>query len=62
MKSSSKRLAQDLEDMAPELGPFIQKEHTMVRQRHLARTGEMLAADQSHIRDGMMRGRDTVGP
>jgi len=31
------RLAQNLEDMAPELGPFIQEEHTLVGQRHLAR-------------------------
>ena len=31
------RLAQDLEDMAAELGPFIQEEHAMVGQRHVTR-------------------------
>jgi hypothetical protein len=30
------RLAQDLQDMAAELGQFIQEEHAVVGQRHLA--------------------------
>ena len=31
-----KRLAQDLKDMAAELGQFIQEEHAIVGQRHFA--------------------------
>jgi len=31
------RLPQDLADMAAALGPFIQEEHAVVGQRHLAR-------------------------
>jgi hypothetical protein len=31
--------------MAAELGEFIQKEHAMVGQRHLARHGDVPAAD-----------------
>ena len=50
-----KRLAQDLEDMPPELRPFIQEEHAVVRQRHLARHGDVPATDQPDIRDRMMR-------
>jgi hypothetical protein len=34
-------LAQDLEHMAAELGPFIQEESTMVRERHLPRHRHM---------------------
>ena len=30
-------LAQDLQDMASELGQFIQEKHAMVGQRHVAR-------------------------
>jgi hypothetical protein len=39
------QLVQHLQDMAAELGEFIQEEHTMVRQRHLARHGDVPAAD-----------------
>src|SRR4030095_4276879 len=31
------RLAQDLQDMAPELGELIQEEHAMMDQRHVTR-------------------------
>jgi hypothetical protein len=40
-----KRLAQDLEDMPPELRQFIEEEHAVVRQRHLAQHREVPAAD-----------------
>ena len=36
------RLPQDLQDMAAELGVFIQKEHTIVGQRHVARRASCL--------------------
>jgi hypothetical protein len=49
-----KRLAQDLEDMPPELRQFIEEEHAVVRQRHLARHGDVPAADQPHSRHGIM--------
>ncbi len=48
------QLTQDLEDMAPALGPFIQPEHAGVRPRHLARHGKMPAADQPHIGHGLV--------
>ena len=55
------RLAQDLEDMPPELRPFIDEENAVVRPRHLARHGEGPAADQPHIRDRLMRGATRPG-
>jgi hypothetical protein len=39
-------LSQDLEDMPPERQQFIQEENAVVRPRHLARHGEVPAADQ----------------
>jgi hypothetical protein len=51
-----KRLAQDLEDMPPELRPFIQEAPVAMGPRHLARRGDEPAADQPHIRDRLMRG------
>jgi hypothetical protein len=53
-----KRLAQDLEHMAAALGPFIQQDHAMVGERHLARTRHVAPADQPRIRDGVV-GRAT---
>ena len=47
--------------MASELRQFIQEEHAVVRQRHLARPGEVAAADQPHIRKGVMRGATWAG-
>jgi hypothetical protein len=56
-----KRLAQDLEDMAAELRPFIPEAPALVRPRHLAWHGEVPTADQPHIRDGMVRGATRAG-
>jgi hypothetical protein len=50
-------LAQDPQDMAAALRPCIQQEHPMVRQRHLARHGDLPAADQAHLREGVRRAR-----
>ena len=49
------RLPQDLQDMAAELGQFIQEEHAVVRQRDLARHRHVAATDQPHIRDGVKK-------
>jgi hypothetical protein len=54
------RLAQDLEDLAAEFGPFIQQEHAVVGQRHLARQRHMAPADPPRVRDGV-EGRETAG-
>jgi hypothetical protein len=51
-----KGLAQDLQDMAAEPGPFIQEAPAVVRPRHLPGHGEVPTADQPHLRDGVMRG------
>ena len=51
------RLAQDLEDMAAELGPFIREEHAVVGQRHLARQRHVAPGDPPDRR-GALRGRD----
>ena len=51
-------MPQYLQDMAAELGEFIQKEHAMVGQRHLARPRPVAPAEQPRIRDGML-GRAT---
>jgi hypothetical protein len=42
--------------MAPELRQFIQEEHAVVRQRHLARHRDLAAIDQAYIGDRVMRG------
>jgi hypothetical protein len=47
-------LAQDLDHMTAKLGQFIQEDHALVRQRHLARHLYMAPADQPDIRDGVM--------
>jgi hypothetical protein len=48
------RLAQHLQDVAPELRQFIQKEDAVGRQRHFARPRQRPATDQTYIRDGEM--------
>jgi hypothetical protein len=58
MLQHAQRLAQDLQDMAAELGPFIQEEHAIVGQRDLAGHRDVAAADQPRIREGMV-GRAT---
>ena len=55
------RLAQDLEHLAAKLLPFIQEEHAVVGQRHVARQRHVAPTDQPDIRDGVMGGRDTGG-
>jgi hypothetical protein len=52
------RLVQGFQDMTAELGQFIQEEHTIMGQRYVARQGDVSAAEQPHIRDGVM-GRTT---
>src|SRR6266511_1288353 len=42
-------VAQDLKDMAAELGPCIQEAHAMVGQRHVARHRHVAPADQPRI-------------
>ena len=49
------RLSQHLQHTAPELGQFVEKQHPVVRQRHLARPRRLPAADQRHLRDGVVR-------
>jgi hypothetical protein len=51
-------LAQDFENMAAELGPFIQEEHAIMGQRHVARHRHGAPTNQPHIRDGVV-GRTT---
>jgi hypothetical protein len=51
------RLPQDLQDMAAEHRQFIQKQHAMMRQRHFPGRRYVAAADQPHIRDGVMGAR-----
>ena len=55
------RLAQDLEDLAAALGPFIQEAHAMVGQRLVARHRHMAAADQPRIREGVVRRATRAG-
>jgi hypothetical protein len=43
------RLAQDLEDLAAELGEFIQQEHPVVRPLYLGGHGHLRAADQPEV-------------
>jgi hypothetical protein len=55
------RLAQDLQHVAAARRPFIQQEHPMVGQRHVAWHWHLPATDQPHIWDGMMRGPTRPG-
>jgi hypothetical protein len=55
------QLAQDLQDVAAELREFIQTEQAVVRQRYLARQRDLAAADQPHIRDGVVRSPEGAG-
>jgi hypothetical protein len=50
-------LAQDFQDVAFELGPCIQKEHAVVRQRHLPGHRHLPAADQADIGDDVVGAR-----
>ena len=52
------RLAQDLEDMPPELRQFIQEEHAVVCQRHLARYGDLAPPRSARHRRWCGVGRD----
>jgi hypothetical protein len=56
-----KRLAQGLQDMTPELLPFIQEEHAMTCLQHFARHREVPAADQPHSGDRLVRGAKPAG-
>jgi hypothetical protein len=55
------RLAQNLQDVTPELRQFIEEENAVVRQRPLAKPGEVSAADQPHSRDRLRRGATWAG-
>ncbi len=50
------RLPQDLQHVTSKLRLFIQAAHAVVRPRHVAGPGEIPAADQPYVRDGMMWG------
>jgi hypothetical protein len=54
-------LAQDFEDMPPELRAFVQEEHAVVRQRHLALPEEVPAADLPRFRDRVRQGATRAG-
>jgi hypothetical protein len=49
------RLAQRFEHGAAELGQLIEKQHAVVRQRHLAGPGDGPAADQRRRAGGVVR-------
>ncbi len=48
------RLPRHLEGVTPALREFIQNEPAVVRPRHLARRGDVPAADPADIRGGVM--------
>jgi hypothetical protein len=50
------RLPQHLQHVAFELGHLIEGEEAVVRQRHLTGHGDVAAADQADVGDGVMRG------
>ncbi len=55
------RLAEDLQDVAVELWPFIQQEEAVVGQRHLAWHRDLATPDQPHIRDRVVGGTERAG-
>jgi hypothetical protein len=56
-----KGLAQHFQYVAAKLWQFIQEEHAVVRQRHLARPRHLPSPDQPHIGDGVRRGPQRAG-
>jgi hypothetical protein len=54
-------LASHLQDVAAARRQFIEKEHPMVRPRHLAGHRHVAAADQADIRDRVRRGATRAG-
>jgi hypothetical protein len=50
------RLPPHFQDVAAELWSFIQQEHPMVRQRHVARPRHLAAPDPPHIGERVRRG------
>src|SRR5262249_51537589 len=50
------RLAQALDDVARALRPRIHQQDAVAREQHLPRHGRLAAADQAHIRDGVVGG------
>ncbi len=50
------QLGQHLEGRASARRQFIQEEHSMVGPRHLTLCGDLTAADQPHIRNGVVGG------
>src|SRR5574344_1415834 len=49
------RLAENLQHLPTEFRQLIEKQHSIVRQRNLARLGVGASANQRHIRNGMVR-------
>ena len=58
---SSSGWRKHLEDIAAELGEFIQEEHAVMGQRHFARHGHLAPTDQPCIRDGVVRSATRTG-
>jgi hypothetical protein len=54
------RLTQHFKPMPRALGELIEEEHTVVGPRHLTRHGDLTAADQPHIGNGLVGG--ATGP
>jgi hypothetical protein len=50
-----KRLPQHFQDVAAALWPFIEQEHPVVRQRHVARPRHQTTPDQPYIRHSALR-------
>src|SRR5262245_37143603 len=60
-KTLLKRFPRDLQDTAAALGEFIREAHAVMGQRHFTWHRHVTAADQSHIRNGVMRGPKGTG-
>src|SRR5690554_2556935 len=50
-----KRLTHHLQNSTLKFGQFIEKQHSVMRQRNLSRLRELTTTDKSHIRNSMMR-------
>ena len=55
------RLTQHFQHVASELRQLVQKQDTVVCQRHFARHGHLATPDQPDIGDGVMRGAKRAG-
>ena len=58
---SSSGLAQGLDDVAAKFGQLVEEEYAVMGERHLTWTRVRTAADETRVRNGVVRGAEGPG-